>query len=232
MDLDVQHDADALAARIADALTARVAEAQRSGRRPRVVLTGGTIAVETYRRLTDEGADWTEVEWWFGDERFVPTGHEDRNDAQMREAVGDRIALSADRLHVLPGADGATTAREAADAYADTLPTEPFDLVLLGMGPDGHVASLFPGHPQLHERDRRCVEVLDSPKPPPERVTMTFAVLSHATAVWFLVAGEGKAAAVARALATDGSIEETPARGVRGIEETRWFLDTAAASAL
>ncbi len=109
---------------------------------------------------------------------------------------------------------------DAADGYGDGLPRDPFDVVLLGMGPDGHVASLFPGFAQLHETERWAVEVFDSPKPPPVRITMTFPALNNADAVWFLVAGDGKAEAVARALG-DGTIDDTPATGVKGQTETR-----------
>ena len=120
---------------------------------------------------------------------------------------------------------------EAADEYAATLP-ESFDLVLLGLGPDGHVASLFPGFAQLDERDRRVAEVFGSPKPPAERISLTFPALNATDAVWFVASGEGKAEAVARALAPEGTVHATPARGVAGRVETRWFLDPAAASLL
>ena len=87
---------------------------------------------------------------------------------------------------------------------------------MLGIGPDGHVASLFPGHPALEVRDQIAVAVHDSPKPPPDRVTLTFEAMDARRAVWFIVSGDGKAEAVARALAADGAVHETPARGVRG----------------
>src|SRR6185312_4040461 len=98
-------------------------------------------------------------------------------------------------------------------------------------GPDGHIASLFPGFPQLHETERRVVEVFDSPKPPPVRISMTFPPLNNSERVWFLVAGEGKAEAVARALGS-GTLEDTPATGAHGTDESLWLLDVAAASQL
>src|SRR5690606_23764452 len=121
---------------------------------------------------------------------------------------------------------------EAADGYAATLPDVPFDLVLLGVGPDGHIASLFPGFDQLHENDRDCVEVFGSPKPPPERITLTFPRLNRAHDVWFIVAGDGKANAVGRAVTGSGKREDTPATGVKGQDRTVWLLDEAAASQL
>ena len=104
---------------------------------------------------------------------------------------------------------------------------------MLGLGPDGHVASLFPGHPALDVTDRWAVAVTESPKPPPERVSLTFPALGRSRAVWFVVSGEDKADAVARALAPDGDLHDTPARGAGGdAGEVVWFLDSAAATRL
>lgn len=228
MTVEVLPDADALAQAIAERLTTLVAGSQAQGHTPRIVLTGGTIAAATYERIDADAAAWSDVEFWFGDERFVPEGHADRNDQQARDAFLDRVGAT--QVHNVVGNDCSLSAAEAANRYAATLPEDPFDVVLLGMGPDGHIASLFPHHAALHEVDRDCVELFDSPKPPPVRVSLTFPALNHTEAVWLLVAGEEKADAVARALADDGSIDETPARGVRGRQETRWLLDEAAAS--
>ena len=227
MSVEILPDVDALAQAIADRLTTRVAALQAEGRTPRVVLTGGTIAVTAYQRIGEGSADWANVDFWFGDERFMPEGHADRNDQQARDAFLDRVGAT--RVHRVAGNDCSLSAAEAADEYAATLPDDPFDIVLLGVGPDGHVASLFPQHPQLRETERACVELFDSPKPPPVRITMTFPTLNRADAVWFLVSGEEKSDAVARALAEDGSLNETPARGARGRQETVWLLDEAAA---
>jgi 6-phosphogluconolactonase len=229
MTIEILPDADVLAQEIADRLTSRVAAVQAEGRTPRIVLTGGTIAMTAYERIGD-GADWTDVDFWFGDERFVPEGHTDRNDQQARDAFLDRVGAT--RVHSVAGNDCSLSAAEAADEYAATLPDEPFDVVLLGVGPDGHVASLFPQHARLHETERACVELFDSPKPPPVRITMTFPTLSRANSVWFLVSGEEKSDAVGRALAEEGTVDETPARGVRGRQETVWLLDQQAASRL
>lgn len=227
----VHPDADALAADIAMRLGALVAAVQATGREPHVVLTGGTIAIAAYELVSDDTADWSRVHWWWGDERYVPAGHADRNDQQARDAFLDRLGVPDDHVHAMPAPGRGESISDAADGYGSSLPAEPFDLVLLGLGPDGHVASLFPGFAQLDEVDRPCVEVFGSPKPPPERITLTFPVLNHATEVWFLVAGEGKADAVARALG-DGRVADTPAAGVRGLQATTWLLDEAAASQL
>ena len=107
-----------------------------------------------------------------------------------------------------------------------------FDVLMLGVGPDGHVASLFPGHPALDATDTIALGVTDSPKPPPERTTLSFECLNRSRQVWFLVSGEEKADAVRRGLAENGDVHETPARGVSGREATLWFVDDAAASLL
>lgn len=232
MDVLRQPDADALAADIARRLTERIAGVQAQGRTPHVVLTGGTIAIAAYERLGSDGADWDDVVFWFGDERFVPEGHEDRNDRQARDAFLDRLGVPAQNVRSMPAHGCSQSMAEAADSYGASLPDEPFDVVLLGLGPDGHVASLFPGFSQVHETQRRCVEVFGSPKPPPERISLTFPALNHTHATWFIVSGDGKADAVARALAPEGSLDETPGRGARGQDETLWLVDEAAASRL
>ncbi len=230
MTIEILPDADALAQAIADRLSSQVAALQAEGRTPRIVLTGGTIAMNAYQRIGEDAADWANVDFWFGDERFVPEGHADRNDQQARDAFLDRVGAT--RVHSVAGNDCSLSAATAANEYAATLPDEPFDIVLLGVGPDGHVASLFPQHPLLHETERACAELFDSPKPPPVRISMTFPTLNRADAVWFLVSGEEKSDAVARAVAEDGTVDETPARGVRGRQETVWILDQAAASGM
>lgn len=236
----VRHpDAGALADDVARRFLALLADVQGSGRVPQVALTGGTIADQTHRRIRalarDAHIDWSRVDVFWGDERFVAADSPDRNAVQAREALLDALPLSTERVHEIPAADGSRTVSEAASSYADTLRSlgsGAFDLVMLGLGPDGHVASLFPGFSQLEVDDQIAVAVTGSPKPPPERVSLTFPALNRTATVWFMVSGEEKADAVRRALAPEGSIAETPARGVRGRDSTLWFLDSAAASAL
>jgi 6-phosphogluconolactonase len=228
--VDVQPDAAALAAATARAIESKLAAIQAAGSTPRVLLTGGSIAMAAYRKLDAGALDWTNVEFWFGDERFVGIDLPDRNDGQARDAFLDRVGAT--RVHSLADNDCSLSAADAARTYATTLPAEPFDLTLLGVGPDGHIASLFPGFPQLRENAARTAAVFDSPKPPPVRVTLTYPALANSDTVMFIVSGADKADAVARALAADGTIEETPARGVRGINETIWLLDQPAASKL
>ena len=231
MTIETSVDAAALAASVAGRITDRLAAIQAAGTTPSVVLTGGTIAIAIYEALEGGVVDWKHVDFYWGDERFVPAGHADRNDQQARDSFLTRLDVPEDHIHALPPHDCAYSAAEAAEAYADEIPAAPFDLVLLGVGPDGHVASLFPGFAQLHESERRVVEVFDSPKPPPVRLSMTLPTLNNADSVWFLVSGEGKAEAVARALGS-GTLEDTPAIGVHGHSETLWLIDEAAASKL
>jgi 6-phosphogluconolactonase len=230
--------ADAVARGVAEQLVARIAAVQAEGRVPSIVLTGGTIADAIYRAvaaLPSADVDWMKVDFWWGDERYVPADSTDRNDRAAELDLLDVVGVDPARVHAMPAADEAhPDVTSAAASYAELLRThgsEPFDLVLLGVGPDGHVASLFPGFPQLDIEDGSAVAVTDSPKPPPQRITLTFPVLNRTHEVWFLVSGEGKADAVARAHADSGSVHETPARGIT-CENRTWWLDAAAASAL
>ena len=127
----------------------------------------------------------------------------------------------------MPSTAEVSDVEAGADAYSDTmrsLGSGAFDVLMLGVGPDGHVASLFPGFPQLDVDDRIAVAVTGSPKPPPERISLTLSALNRAKAVWFLVSAEAKAPAVARALAAGTDLHDCPAVGVTGTDETIWFL--------
>lgn len=231
-------DADILVGDVASALLDRLETAQARGDVPQVGLTGGSIAEalhrELARRAPDSSVDWSRVVFWWGDERFVPAGSPDRNAGKARQDLLDHVDVDAANVHEVPASDEVATAEEAADAYSAALREHgggTFEVLMLGIGPDGHVASLFPDHPALSARDAIAVAVHDSPKPPPDRVSLTFEAIERSRAVWFIASGEGKADAVSRALADEGSVEETPARGVRA-GEIVWWVDEAAASAL
>lgn len=242
LELKVLADATEVAAAVAERFLQRVTAAQGRGEEPHVVLTGGTIAEAVHRQIAQQAAasdvDWSRIVFWWGDERFVAPDSADRNALDARQSFLD--VVGATQVHEVPSTAGAPDVDAAATAYADLLRGSgggEFDLVMLGMGPDGHVASLFPGFPQLDAQDAIAVPVTGSPKPPPQRVSLTFEALNRTRAVWFLVTGEGKADAVRRALADDGDVHETPARGIRpaprqGPGETTWFLDRGAAARL
>jgi 6-phosphogluconolactonase len=235
--VEVHPDSAALATAVAGELLSRLADAQEAGHEPHIALTGGSIAEALHRELArltpGSEVDWTRVVVWFGDERFVPADDADRNAGQARRAFLD--AVGASQVHEMPASDTQDDVESAALAFEETVRAHgagEFEVVMLGIGPDGHVASLFPGRPELRVQDRIAVSVTDSPKPPPERISFTFPALNRTRSTWLIASGEGKAEAVARALADDGSVEETPARGVRGQVDTVWFLDREAASQL
>lgn len=236
--VEVHEDAAALSTAVAGELLNRIADRQAAGDVPHVVLTGGTIAESIHREIVriapESGVDWGAVELWFGDERFVAPDSPDRNVGQARAAFIDAVGVPAHRVHAMPSTADAGDADEGAEAYEAELHQhgpEVFDVVMLGVGPDGHVASLFPGFTQLDVTDRTTVGVTGSPKPPSDRISLTFPRLNKSTSVWFLVSGSGKADAVARALG-GADVHEIPAVGVSGVEETIWFLDRDSASAL
>lgn len=240
--IEVQPDAATLATAVAGELLERLRALQAAGRVPQVVLTGGSIAERIHREVArmapEADVDWTRVGFWLGDERFVEADSPDRNLGQARAAFLD--AVGATLVHAVPAADEVATPEEAAAAYSAELDVldaadeeHGFDVVMLGVGPDSHVASLFPGHPGAAHEGPGAIAVHDSPKPPPLRVSLTRETLNRGRAVWFLVSGAEKADAVAAALAEPApDHREVPASGVRGVEETTWFLDHDAASRL
>jgi len=238
--IEVQQTPEALATSVAGELLSRLADAQSSGREPQIALTGGTIARAVHREIARLSAefevDWSRVVVWWGDERFVAPDDPDRNAAQAREDFLDAVGVDPAKVHEMPSTADADSLEAGAAAYGDVMRAQgagEFEIVMLGVGPDGHVASLFPGHAALDVDDRIAVAVHDSPKPPSDRISLTFAALNRARTVWFLVSGQEKAGAVARALAaTTPDLHDVPAVGVSGTEETVWFLDHEAASAL
>lgn len=222
--------AEALAAR----LMARLTEIQRDFQTPQIALTGGRIATRAYQRLGDEGpnsaVDWSRVELWWGDERFVPADDPDRNAKQALDLLAKPLMLNADRVHEMPASDGGLDLDQAAEAYARELEDVTFDICMLGMGPDGHVASIFPEHPSSYA-EGKVIPVRASPKPPPERISLTLPVINRSREVWFVVSGSDKAAAAKMALLGAGPVQ-VPAAGVSGAERTLWLLDRDAAAEL
>ncbi|MEU4194032.1 6-phosphogluconolactonase [Kribbella sp. NPDC026611] len=233
-ELLIHPDAEDLAFRVADRFITAVVDAQSTGGVAQVVLTGGRVAARVYAAVAESPArveiDWHRVEFWWGDERFLPAGDPERNETQARDAFLAKLDVDPARVHPMP-ADTGQGAEAAAAAYAEELeaagsPT--FDVLMLGVGPDGHVASLFPGYPQLEELEAAAVAVHDSPKPPPTRISLTFPVLDRSREVWFVVSGDDKADAVAKALGE----EDIPAAHPKGQNRTLWLLDEAAAAKL
>jgi 6-phosphogluconolactonase len=240
----VHADADLLAEAAAARMLVRLIDAQSERGAASVVLTGGRVAAAVYRAVAASPAlgavDWSRVDVWWGDERFLPTGHPDRNETQAREALLDAVGLDPTRVHPMPATDGpdGDDPEAAAARYADRLAAAAegsadlphFDLLLLGVGEDGHVASVFPEHPAAYET-RPVVAVRGAPKPPPVRVTLTLPAINTAEEVWLIAAGSGKAAAIGMAISGAGPVQ-VPAGGVEGVERTLWLLDRAAAAQL
>ncbi|MCO7219218.1 6-phosphogluconolactonase [Klenkia sp. PcliD-1-E] len=236
----VRPDADDLAATVARELVARLAAAQAEHGTASVVLTGGGIGTAVLRAVAAVSGelDWTQVDVWWGDERWVPAADDDRNEKGAREALLDVVGVPAERVHAIPAADaGFAEPEDAAAAYAQELAAAGdgavprIDVLLLGVGPEGHVASIFPDSPAVAD-ERTVVAVRDCPKPPPTRVSLGFPVITAAEEVWLLVSGEGKAEAVARALSGRETPASLPAAGAVGRRATRWMLDQDAAAQL
>lgn len=246
-DVAVHADPDVLAAATAARLVTRLVDLQAAGNVPKLVLTGGGIGIallEHLRGTVARGAvDWTRVDFYWGDERYLPPGDADRNETQAREAFLDHVRVDPDRIFPI-GADHGTGPRgadAAASAYAELLEEHSrpedhgsvpsFDVLLLGMGGEGHTASVFPHSPAVYETERTVVAVHRCPKPPPTRVSLTLPAIRRAAEVWVVASGPAKAAAVSLALRGAGEVA-IPVAGAIGRRRTRWLLDRAAASKL
>lgn len=251
--VQVRDSAQEVARAVAEAAAARLQEAVDRRQVGHLVLTGGSMGAATVTALADHSGGqqwWGGVHLWWGDERFVAGGDPDRNDLQALEAGMDRLGVPEQQIHrVATGTDAEALPRAAAD-YATALaaasapaipgattdggpgvPVPRFDVLLLGMGPDSHVASLFPGREELQVQDTATVPVTASPKPPPLRVSLTVPALRAARVTYLVVTGADKAAGVAESLAATDDPQH-PASWMRGTEETVWWLDAAAASDL
>lgn len=224
----VEGDRPALVAATADRLAALLADCIAARGRATIAVTGGSVGIELLAALVDRDIDWSRVVVTWSDERFVEAASPDRNAVQAREALLDRVPIPAENVRELPAADGRSLDDAAERASAMLAALGGVDLTLLGMGPDAHVASLFPGLPGVREPGARVIAVRDSPKPPPERLSFTLEAINASERVWLIVAGADKADAVA--LARSGaSADEAPAGAVDGRVETLMLLDEDAA---
>ena len=196
-----------------------------------LVLTGGTVGIATLASLCENPAhtdiDFTRVNFWWGDERFVAADSSDRNALQAKNALLKNLKLDLSKIHEFPSTDNGLDLQQAAAEFAAHVETvKPhFDLVLLGMGPDGHIASLFPGKP-LPASGLWIIAEEDSPKPPAQRLSFTYDALNSADEVWFVVAGADKQDAVSVAMGDQP--EDLPVGRVHGRILTQWFIDSTA----
>ncbi|WP_433876774.1 6-phosphogluconolactonase [Sinomonas atrocyanea] len=252
--VSVHPDSSVLLAAIAARLITKLVDTQDRFGEATVVLTGGSTGIGTLQAVRESPArgavNWSKVNVWWGDERFVEADSDERNSLQAAKALLDELPLDPERVHV-PGAAGEfataddaaadyarrlaeAAAREHAADYSDHRPDEPgplprFDVLLLGVGPDAHIASLFPEMAAVRETRKLVVGVENSPKPPPSRISLTLPAIRSAEEVWMVVAGEDKAGAVGLALAGAGPVQ-VPAAGARGRSRTLWLIDAAAAA--
>ena len=234
----VYPDATTVAETTAARLLVAIADALSARGEAHIVLTGGAIGIATLARVAAAPLayviDWTGVHVWWGDERFLPPGDPNRNEVQAQRSLLKRIRLPEENIHRMASSDGATGPESAARAYAAELarfgdPAPAFDVLLLGIGPDGHVASLFPGRSEVKVAAASVVSVKDAPKPPPTRLSMTLPTINGAREVWILTTGAEKASALADSLAHTPGI---PGGMVHGTERTLWLIDTAAADSI
>ena len=242
----VHHDAGQLARAAAARLATKLVDAQASGGIGSLVLTGGGVGTAVLAQLAAAPAvgavDWRRLDFWWGDERFLPSGDPERNEVQAGQALFGHIDTDPARVHRMPASDGpdGPDPEAAAERYAAELaksarpedhgPVPAFDVLLLGIGPEGHVASLFPGMPALYD-ERAVVAVRGAPKPPPTRLSLTLPSIQQAREVWILAAGAEKAGAVPLALSGAGPVQ-VPAAGARGQQRTLFLLDREAAGQL
>ena len=241
-------DGAEVATAAAEATASQLATALEKRNLAHLVVTGGTVGTATARALPATLAaaevDVSRLHIWWGDERYVDPDSSERNEVAVRSGLLEPLqeaGMPPRNIHAMPSPADGMSLEEATAWYGQQLDQsggdEPFrtrgraffDVLLLGVGPDGHIASLFPEHPDQRQVGATAVAVSNSPKPPPERISLTWPVLNSARHVALLVAGEEKAAAVA---AGHGDIEPwvLPASAVRGLHSTTWFLDRAAAS--
>lgn len=237
----ISPDAPTLAAAVADRLLSRLARRSAAGKTTHIALAGGQIGTAVLRAAGESphrvDVDWSLVHIWWGDEVFAAHDDPDRHDRAAREALLDRVALPAENVHAIAAGEDAADADAAAAAYVEELArfgtTEQawpeFYVCFLGVGSDGHIASLFPDRIEIQLTDRSAVAVHDAPKPPAVRVTMTRPVINSARCVWLVVSGTDKAAALGLALA-GASYETVPAAGAKGRRKTMFFVDEAAAA--
>ena len=272
--INIHPSFDVLAATTAARLITKLLDVQNERGEATVVLTGGTVGIATLKAVVESPAcpavDWSKVNFWWGDERFVASDSPDRNARQAAEALLTQVGTDPARIHQMGAADRfddvdaaaadytaqlAAAAQEermrsdeADDGGADgsvgteggisagsvngagvALDLPRFDVLLLGIGPDAHIASLFPEMAGIRAKDTAVVGLTDSPKPPPQRTSLTLPAINSAQEIWLVAAGDDKAGAVGLALAGANPVQ-VPAAGPQGRVKTLWLLDQDAAA--
>jgi 6-phosphogluconolactonase len=241
----VHRDPMLLARAVAARMITRLVDVQAARGSASVVLTGGGIGIATLEAVRESPAvnavEWDRLDVWWGDERFVPSDDDERNEKQARQALLDHVPVDPARIFPMGPSDGPDPEpEEAAERYAELLrkhatpedhgPVPSFDVLQLGIGPEGHTASIFPESPAVYDT-RPVFAVHGCPKPPPTRLSLSLPSIRAAREVWVIVAGEDKAEAAQMALSGAGEVQ-IPAAGAIGKSRTLWLLDDAAASRL
>jgi 6-phosphogluconolactonase len=224
LDLTLYADAKELSEEVTVQILASIERGLKLKNQYHLVLTGGTLGVQISEALVNEfNADpdgFAGLHIWWSDERFVPADSVERNAFPFHKTVVNSKIV----IHEVLASDVAKSIDESVNDYELALENVDIDLNILGLGPDGHVASLFPGVADIDDQ-RRIFAIMDSPKPPPARVSFTMSTINSAQEVWIVAAGESKAEAVTKIIEGDLSI---PASYVRGLSHTRLIVDTEA----
>jgi 6-phosphogluconolactonase len=223
-------DAHVVAEQVAFDLFAFVSSALQTQERVDIAVTGGTVgiaALAAAKTLPFNTLDLSRLHIWWGDERFVDSTSSDRNALQARNAWLKDLKIAESNIHEFPASDSGLSLDSAAIYFGDHFLDQgvSFDLMLMGMGPDGHIASLFPGK-TAGEGYASVIAEHDSPKPPPQRLSFSYDTINQSRQIWFTVAGSDKAEAVAKAFGEEPTV--IPAGRIQGKEKTVWYVDQTA----
>jgi 6-phosphogluconolactonase len=237
----VHPDTETLAGSVAARFLTKIIDVLDDKESAHVCLSGGTMGGAVLEAINASPArdsvDWSRITFWWGDERYLPVGDPDRNDTQARHALLDHLPIGEEHFRPFPAPGDQPDIEAAARAHSDLLadeavdgaPAPRFDITFLGVGPDGHIASLFPDHPSVLETTRSVVAETASPKPPPERLSLTLPVINASERIWLVLAGADKAGALGLCLA-DAHVSSVPVAGVLGRKRTVFFVDQEAAA--
>ncbi len=229
-------DSEALVFDAARRLVGRLEELNGLHHRAQLCLTGGRIANRVYRRVADllavSDLSAGSVELWWSDDNFLPTDDPQRHAGEALATLAGQMRIDASLVHPMPAAAGSVTLEIAASNYATELGDTVFDICLLGLAADGHIASLFPENAGSMSSSALVSAVSNAPEPPTERLTLTLNAINRSEEVWFLVSGPDKADAVAAAVQPDADAPLPPAARAHGTSRTLWLLDERAAANL
>lgn len=224
-------DASGVASAAAEYFVMRLGQLVEDQPQVHVQLTGGTLGIATLAAIAErEDAhllDWSKVHFWWGDERYVTSDSADRNAVQARKALLSKVAIVEANVHEFPASDSGLSLDEAANLFSAEVKmhTPHFELALVGMGPDGHVCSLFPGKP-VADPEAWVIAEPDSPKPPSQRLSFSYRAMNSVNEILFVVAGADKSPAMKQVF--DEAAEKLPAARIAGKNKTIWFVDQTA----